>query len=182
MNILLQILDEGKIADAHGRTVSFANTVIVMTSNAGSENKEKALGFGRDSYSLEKDKVYKALAQFLRPEFIGRVDEIVVFHELSVEDYERIAALRLDELRQPLKEKGIDLSYDDAALKAIAKKSHGNKGGARDLVRVIRKDIEDKVCELIVDNADKKLSGIAVSAEEGEITFKESFIIPELEA
>ena len=182
MNILLQILDEGKIADAHGRTVSFANTVIVMTSNAGSENKEKALGFGRDSYDLEKDKVYKALAQFLRPEFIGRVDEIVVFHSLSAEDYERIAALRLDELRQPLMEKGISLSYDDAALKAIAKKSHGNKGGARDLVRVIRKDIEDKVCELIVDNVDKKLSGIAVSAEEGEITVKESFRTPELEA
>ncbi|MBQ4117351.1 MAG: ATP-dependent Clp protease ATP-binding subunit [Oscillospiraceae bacterium] len=182
MNILLQILDEGKIADAHGRTVSFANTVIVMTSNAGSENKEKALGFGRDSYDLEKDKVYKALAQFLRPEFIGRVDEIVVFHSLSAQDYERIAALRLDELRQPLAEKGISLSYDDAALKAIAKKSHGNKGGARDLVRVIRKDIEDKVCELIVDNADKKLAGIAVSAEEGEITVKESFKVPELEA
>ena len=182
MNILLQILDEGKIADAHGRTVSFANTVIVMTSNAGSENKEKALGFGRDSYSLEKDKVYKALAQFLRPEFIGRVDEIVVFHELTVEDYERIAALRLDELRVPLKEKKIDLSYDDAALKAIAKKSHGNKGGARDLVRVIRKDIEDKVCELIVDNADRKLEGIFVSAEGDEITVKESFKTPELEA
>ena len=181
MNILLQILDEGKIADAHGRTVSFANTVIVMTSNAGSENKEKALGFGRDSYSLEKDKVYKALSQFLRPEFIGRVDEIVVFHELTVEDYERIAALRLDELRAPLMEKHIGLSYDDAALKAIAKKSHGNKGGARDLVRVIRKDIEDKVCELIIENADKKLEGISVSAEEGEITVKESFRVPELE-
>ena len=181
MNILLQILDEGKIADAHGRTVSFANTVIVMTSNAGSENREKALGFGRDSYSLEKDKVYKALSQFLRPEFIGRVDEIVVFHELTVEDYERIAALRLDELRAPLMEKHISLSYDDAALKAIAKKSHGNKGGARDLVRVIRKDIEDKVCELIIENADKKLEGISVSAEEGEITVKESFRVPELE-
>ncbi len=180
MNILLQILDEGKIADAHGRVVSFANTVIVMTSNAGSENSEKALGFGRDSYALEKDKVYKALAQFLRPEFIGRVDEIVVFHSLTKEDYERIAALRLDELREPLYEKGIALSYDDAALKAIAQKSHGNKGGARDLVRVIRKDIEDKVCELIVDNADKKLSAICVSAENEEITVKESFAVPQL--
>ncbi len=180
MNILLQILDEGKIADAHGRTVSFANTVIVMTSNAGSENKEKALGFGRDSYALESDKVYKALSQFLRPEFIGRVDEIVVFHDLSVGDYERITALRLDELRQPLMEKGISLSYDDAALKAIAKKSHGKKGGARDLVRVIRKDIEDKVCELIVDNADKKLEGISVSAEGDEITVRESFKTPQL--
>ena len=99
-----------------------------------------------------------------------------------IEDYERIAALRLDELRVPLKEKRIDLSYDEAALKAIAKKSHGNKGGARDLVRVIRKDIEDKVCELIVDNADRKLEGIFVSAENGEITVKESFKTPELEA
>ena len=173
MNILLQILDEGKIADAHGRTVSFANTVIVMTSNAGSENHEKALGFGKDSYELEKDKVYKALSQFLRPEFIGRVDEIVVFHDLSVEDYEKIAALRLDELREPLLEKGITVSYDSAALKAIAKKSHGNKGGARDLVRVIRKDIEDKICELIVDNAERKISGIAISASGDDITVTE---------
>ncbi len=181
MNILLQILDEGKIADAHGRTVSFANTVIVMTSNAGSQNKETALGFGRDAYALEKDKVYKALSQFLRPEFIGRVDEIVVFHDLSKADYERIAALRLDELRMPLKEKGIDLSYDEAALKAIAEKSHGNKGGARDLVRVIRKDIEDKICELIVDNADKKLKAISVTAEGKDIIVKEAFAAPQLQ-
>ncbi len=175
MNILLQILDEGKIADAHGRTVSFANTVIVMTSNAGSQNREASLGFGKDANDLEKDRVYKALAQFLRPEFIGRVDEIVVFKNLTKADYERIAALRLDDLRAPLKEKGIDLSYDGAALKAIAEKSHGNKGGARDLVRVIRKDIEDKVCELIVENADRKLEGISVTAEGSEIIVKESF-------
>ena len=180
MNILLQILDEGKIADAHGRTVSFANTVIVMTSNAGSENREKSLGFGKDSYGLERDKVYKALSEFLRPEFIGRVDEIVVFHDLSKEDYEKIAALRLDELREPLKEKGISLSYDGAALSAIAAKAFGNKGGARDLVRVIRKDIEDRVCELMVANADRKLSGIAVSAKDGEITVAESERTPEL--
>ena len=180
MNILLQILDEGKIADAHGRTVSFANTVIVMTSNAGSENREKSLGFGKDSYGLERDKVYKALSEFLRPEFIGRVDEIVVFHDLSKADYEKIAALRLDELREPLKEKGISLSYDGAALSAIAAKAFGNKGGARDLVRVIRKDIEDRVCELMVANADRKLSGIAVSAKDGEITVAESERTPEL--
>ena len=180
MNILLQILDEGKIADAHGRTVSFANTVIVMTSNAGSENREKSLGFGKDSYGLERDKVYKALSEFLRPEFIGRVDEIVVFHDLSKADYEKIAALRLDELREPLKEKGISLSYDGAALSTIAAKAFGNKGGARDLVRVIRKDIEDRVCELMVANADRKLSGIAVSAKDGEITVAESERTPEL--
>ncbi len=180
MNILLQILDEGKIADSHGRVVSFANTVIVMTSNAGSESKEKALGFGRDSYTLESEKVYKALSQFLRPEFLGRVDEIVVFHDLTKPDFEKIAALRLDELREPLREKGIELSYDSAALEAMAEKSFGQKGGARDLVRVIRKDVEDKVCEIMVENADKKLEAISVTAENGEITVKPGFKATEL--
>ena len=180
MNILLQILDEGKIADSHGRVVSFANTVIVMTSNAGSESKEKALGFGRDSYTLESEKVYKALSQFLRPEFLGRVDEIVVFHDLTRPDFEKIAALRLDELREPLREKGIELSYDSAALEAMAEKSFGQKGGARDLVRVIRKDVEDRVCEIMVENADKKLKAISVTAENGEITVKPGFKATEL--
>ena len=180
MNILLQILDEGKIADSHGRVVSFANTVIIMTSNAGSENREKALGFGKDSYTLESEKVYKALSQFLRPEFLGRVDEIVVFHDLTKPDFEKIAALRINELREPLSEKGISLSYDSAALGAIAEKSFGKKGGARDLVRVIRKDIEDRVCELMVGNADKKLEAVTVTAENGEIVVKPAFKTPEL--
>ena len=180
MNILLQILDEGKIADSHGRVVSFANTVIVMTSNAGSESKEKALGFGRDSYTLESEKVYKALSQFLRPEFLGRVDEIVVFHDLTKPDFEKIAALRLDELQEPLREKGIELSYDSVALEAMAEKSFGQKGGARDLVRVIRKDVEDRVCEIMVENADKKLEAISVTAENGEITVKPGFKATEL--
>lgn len=179
MNILLQILDEGKIADSHGRVVSFANTVIVMTSNAGSESKEKALGFG-NSYTLESEKVYKALSQFLRPEFLGRVDEIVVFHDLTKPDFEKIAALRLDELREPLREKGIELSYDGTALEAMAEKSFGQKGGARDLVRVIRKDVEDRVCEIMVENADKKLEAISVTAENGEITVKPGFKATEL--
>ena len=180
MNILLQILDEGKIADSHGRVVSFANTVIIMTSNAGSENREKALGFGKDSYTLESEKVYKALSQFLRPAFLGRVDEIVVFHDLTKPDFEKIAALRINELREPLSEKGISLSYDSAALGAIAEKSFGKKGGARDLVRVIRKDIEDRVCELMVENADKKLEAVTVTAENGEIVVKPAFKTPEL--
>lgn len=180
MNILLQILDEGKIADSHGRVVSFANTVIIMTSNAGSENREKALGFGKDSYTLESEKVYKALSQFLRPEFLGRVDEIVVFHDLTKPDFEKIAALRINELREPLSEKGISLSYDSAALGAIAEKSFGKKGGARDLVRVIRKDIEDRVCELMVENADKKLEAVTVTAENGKIVVKPAFKTPEL--
>ena len=180
MNILLQILDEGKIADSHGRVVSFANTVIIMTSNAGSENREKTLGFGKDSYTLESEKVYKALSQFLRPEFLGRVDEIVVFHDLTKPDFEKIAALRINELCEPLSEKGISLSYDSAALGAIAEKSFGKKGGARDLVRVIRKDIEDRVCELMVENADKKLEAVTVTAENGEIVVKPAFKTPEL--
>ena len=180
MNILLQILDEGKIADSHGRVVSFANTVIIMTSNAGSENREKALGFGKDSYTLESEKVYKALSQFLRPEFLGRVDEIVVFHDLTKPDFEKIAALRINELREPLSEKGISLSYESAALGDIAEKSFGKKGGARDLVRVIRKDIEDRVCELMVENADKKLEAVTVTAENGEIVVKPAFKTPEL--
>ncbi len=180
MNILLQILDEGKIADSHGRVVSFANTVIIMTSNAGSESREKALGFGKDSYTLESEKVYKALSQFLRPEFLGRVDEIVVFHDLTKPDFEKIAALRINELREPLSEKGISLSYDSTALGAIAEKSFGKKGGARDLVRVIRKDIEDRVCELMVENADKKLEAVTVTAENGEIVVKPAFKTPEL--
>ena len=118
-----------------------------------------------------------AIERDVRP---TRDREIVVFHDLSKADYEKIAALRLDELREPLKEKGISLSYDGAALSAIAAKAFGNKGGARDLVRVIRKDIEDRVCELMVANADRKLSGIAVSAKDGEITVAESERTPEL--
>jgi len=170
MNILLQILDEGKITDSHGRVVSFANTVIVMTSNAGSERREGSLGFTNEPEKLARDKAYKALSEFLRPEFLGRVDEIVVFRPLSKEDYERIAVLQLEELRAPLSEKGIALTYDDAALKAIAEKSHGKKSGARDLVRVIRRDVEDKICSLLVEHADKFPEAVAVSAENGEIT------------
>jgi ATP-dependent Clp protease ATP-binding subunit ClpA len=167
MNILLQILDEGKIADAHGRVVSFANTVIIMTSNAGSDRHDNALGFNQTEYSAEKEKVRKALGEFLRPEFLGRVDEIVVFHALTKENYERIAALRLEELRGPLQEKSIVLTYDDAALKAVAEKSFGGKSGARDLVRVIRKEVEDRICTMLVEHADQKLESVLVSAQDG---------------
>ena len=170
MNILLQILDEGKIADAHGRVVSFANTVIIMTSNAGSDRHDNALGFNQTEYSAEKEKVRKALSDFLRPEFLGRVDEIVVFRALTKEGYERIAALRMEELRGPLEEKGIALSYDEAALKAIAAKSFGGKSGARDLVRVIRKEVEDRICTMLVEHAEQKLKAVLVSAKDGAIT------------
>ncbi len=170
MNILLQILDEGKIADAHGRVVSFANTVIIMTSNAGSDRHDNALGFNQTEYSAEKEKVRKALGEFLRPEFLGRVDEIVVFRALTKENYERIAALRLEELRGPLQEKGIALAYDDAALKAVAEKSFGGKSGARDLVRVIRKEVEDRICTMLVEHADQQLESVLVSAQDGVLS------------
>ena len=129
LNILLQILDEGRITDAQGRTVNFENTVIVMTSNAGSERRENAMGFGRTAAQANRDRIMKALKEFLRPEFISRVDEVVIFGELSLADYERIAALMLSELTGPLKEKGIDFSWDQATEHWLAEHSHGGERG-----------------------------------------------------
>ncbi len=152
MNILLQILDEGKITDAQGRSVSFENTVIIMTSNAGSERREAAMGFNKSVEQMAKDKAEKALKEFLRPEFLGRIDEVVVFRPLSEEDYARIAALMLEELREPLEEKGIAFGYDDEALREIAKESFGHTSGARDIRRVIRRKVEDVVSTIVIDN------------------------------
>ena len=166
MNILLQILDEGRITDAQGRTVSFENTIIIMTSNAGSGIKGGGMGFNKTTGELEKDKVMKALGEFLRPEFLGRVDEIIVFRQLSVEDFGRIAALMLDETKAALEEKAIKFSYDDKALAAIAAKAHGNHSGARDLRRVIRKHVEDPLALLLVENPDAPPALVALSADE----------------
>ena len=138
MNILMQILDEGKIDDAQGRTVSFENTVICMTSNAGSTDKSIGVGFNRTDTEISKEKAMKGLREFLRPEFISRIDEIVVFRNLEKKDFEKIAALMLDEMKQPLLEKNITMQYDDAALAAIAEDSYGKPYGARDIRRVIR--------------------------------------------
>ncbi len=169
MNILLQILDEGKINDAHGRSVSFENTVICMTSNAGSGHNSGGIGFSKTEGDISKDRAMKGLKDFLRPEFLARIDEIVVFMPLSVEAYEKIAALMLEELRNPLKEKNIALSITDDVYKAIAKKSHGGKFGGRDIRRVIRSDIEDVVAETIIDNADKEITKISITAENDDI-------------
>ena len=143
MNILMQILDEGKIDDAQGRTVSFENTVICMTSNAGSTDKSIGVGFNKTENEISKEKAIKGLREFLRPEFISRIDEIVVFQDLSLESYQKIAALMLDEMKAPLEEKEIQLQYDEAALQAIAKKAYGKRYGARDIRRVIRQYVED---------------------------------------
>jgi ATP-dependent Clp protease ATP-binding subunit ClpA len=150
MNILLQILDEGKVNDAQGRTVNFENTVICMTSNAGSSDHVGETGFNKTASQMSRDKSMKALRDFLRPEFIARVDEVVNFEPLSEESMQKIAALMLEEYRAPLQEKGIGLTYTPAALSLLCKKASGGKYGARDLRRVIRKEAEDPIAELIV--------------------------------
>lgn len=169
MNILLQILDEGKTNDAHGRTVSFANTVIIMTSNAGSERKAAAMGFGKESGEVKKEMAIKALREFLRPEFIGRVDEIVVFNALREEDYCKIAALMLDELKTALMDKAIALQYAEDVPAALVAKMDGNVRGARDLRNVIRRSAEDKISAYLVEHCDEPIRMIELTADDGEI-------------
>ena len=168
MNILMQILDEGKIDDAQGRTVNFENTVICMTSNAGSTDKSIGVGFNRTETEISKDKAMKGLREFLRPEFISRIDEVVVFRNLTKENFQKIAALMLDEMKQPLAEKNITVQYSDAALAAIAEEAYGKPYGARDIRRVIRQKVEDAVASLIIDS-DGTLSTISIGAENGKI-------------
>ena len=168
MNILMQILDEGKINDAQGRTVNFENTVICMTSNAGSTDKSIGVGFNRTETEVSKDKAMKGLREFLRPEFISRIDEVVVFRNLTKENFQKIAALMLDEMKQPLAEKNITVQYSDAALAAIAEEAYGKPYGARDIRRVIRQKVEDAVASLIIDS-DGTLSTISMGAENGKI-------------
>lgn len=169
MNILLQILDEGHINDSQGRSVSFENTVIVMTSNAGSTDRDTGVGFNKTDSDIAKDKAMKALRDFLRPEFLGRIDEIVVFNPLTEENFAGIAGLMLDEMKSPLEEKHISLRYTDEALKTIAHKAYGQKLGARDIRRVIRNEVEDKIAELLIDKGEGAVSAVAISADNGEI-------------
>ncbi|WP_294652978.1 ATP-dependent Clp protease ATP-binding subunit [uncultured Ruminococcus sp.] len=168
MNILMQILDEGKIDDAQGRTVSFENTVICMTSNAGSTDKSIGVGFNRTDTEISKEKAMKGLREFLRPEFISRIDEIVVFRNLEKKDFEKIAALMLDEMKQPLLEKNITMQYDDAALAAIAEDSYGKPYGARDIRRAIRQTVEDQVASLIIAHTGE-IQTLLVSAKDGKV-------------
>lgn len=169
MNILLQILDEGKITDAQGRIVSFESTVIVMTSNCGTEQRASSLGFNKTPSDIVRDRVMQSLSEFLRPEFLGRVDEVVIFNQLTEEDFVKIAELMLGELKEPLAEKGITCLWDEAALKLIAHKAHGKQGGARDLRRLIRKEVEDKICSLLVERYANQPAGIQISAEDDSI-------------
>ncbi len=169
MNILLQILDEGTIHDSQGRDVNFENTVIVMTSNAGSTDKDTGVGFNKTDNEIAHDKAMKALREFLRPEFIGRVDEVVVFNRLTQQDYAKIADLMLSEIAQPLEERGIKLRYDEQVLKVIAKKSYDQKLGARDIRRVIRNEIEDRISEFIVDRNNTGITAFGITTDNDEI-------------
>ncbi|MPN57220.1 Chaperone protein ClpB [bioreactor metagenome] len=165
----MQILDEGRITDAQGRRVSFENTVIVMTSNAGSNIKGGSVGFDKAPNEISRDRAMKALSDFLRPEFMARIDEIVVFKNLRVEDFRRIAALMLDEIKGPLKRRGIAFGYDDSALELIAQRAFGQKAGARDIRRVIRREVEDPLTRLIVDSGVDVPTLISVSVKDEKL-------------
>ena len=169
MNILLQILDDGHITDAHGRMVNFENTVIIMTTNAGSDKKEGAVGFNRTLNEQGKEKAEKALKDFLRPEFINRVDEIVYFNHLSEENFKAIARLMLGELRDSMAEKPIELRWDDALVDYLTEKSFSQTYGARNLRRLIQKEIEDKIASEMISNYSRPVKQVGLTAKNGEI-------------
>ena len=172
LNVLLQILDDGQITDAHGRKVNFENTVIVMTSNAGSDRKEGSVGFNRTVNEQGKERAMKALQSFLRPEFINRVDEIVYFNKLTEENFRGIAQIMLDELRDSLKEKGLTFNYDDALVEYLVKKSYSMAYGARNLRRTIQKELEDRIATAIIDSYDAPVTQIRATAEGDQVVLQ----------
>ena len=169
LNVLLQILDDGEITDAHGRKVNFENTVIVMTSNAGSNTKEGTVGFDRSSKEQDSDKAMKALQQFLRPEFINRVDEVITFNRLTEEHFHSIARIMLDELVASLGDKGITFSYDDALVDLLTRKSYSRTYGARNLRHTIQKELEDPMATKIIDSYENPVSQVRATAEEDAV-------------
>ncbi len=169
LNVLLQILDDGEITDAHGRKVNFENTVIVMTSNAGSDRGTASVGFGRSAGEQDKERVMRALQEFLRPEFINRVDEIIYFNRLSEENFHDIARIMLDELRDSLREKGYNFTYDDALVEHLVHKSYSATYGARNLRRTIQKELEDQMASCIIDSYDHPVTQLKATVEDGQI-------------
>lgn len=170
LNILLQILDEGRITDSHGRTVNFENTVIVMTSNAGSGDRNGIVGFDKTQDDLDGEKVKRGLKQFLRPEFIARVDEVVVFHKLTAKNLEDIASIMLDELKEVLKERGTEFKYDKSAAAAVIEPIKDGVYGARDLRREIRRQIEDVLARLYVE-FETDIYEVSLSAKNNKVVF-----------
>ena len=169
LNILLQVLDDGKITDAQGRQVNFENTVIIMTTNAGSETSSGISGFAEKREIQNKEKTERALSAFLRPEFINRIDEIITFRHLDKNDFAKIADLMLGRLRDHLEEKGIKLVYNDDVLHLIAEESYSEKYGARNMRRYIEKHIEDKLAEVILSNYHTGLKGVSLTAKDGDV-------------
>ena len=169
MNILLQILDDGRITDAQGRTVNFENTVIIMTTNAGSNTKSGSLGFVGSSTDKDRERAMKALGEFLRPEFINRVDEIICFNKLTEENFRSIAELMLGEVRDLMRDKGMDFSWDASVLDYLVEKSYSLTYGARNLRRTIQKDVEDKMAEVIVDRFRGRVKAMRLTAADGKI-------------
>ena len=169
LNILLQVLDDGRITDAQGRLVNFENTIIVMTSNAGSEGRVASVGFGRTAADQVKDKTMKALSEFLRPEFLNRVDEIITFNHLSEENFRGIADIMLRELAQSLAGRGLELTWDDSVREFLVKKAYSTVYGARNLRRTIQRELEDPISEAIIDSFEKPIHSIGVHAPDGSI-------------
>ena len=172
LNVLLQILDDGQITDAHGRKVNFENTVIVMTSNAGSDKNGGAVGFGRSGDELGKERVMKALQEFLRPEFINRVDEIVYFHQLTKEDFSGIARIMLRELAESLSAKGFTFTYEDSIVDYLVEKSYSAAYGARNLRRCIQKELEDPMAVRIIESFDHPITHIRAAAAHGKVVLE----------
>ena len=169
MNILLQILDDGRITDAQGRTVNFENTIIIMTTNAGSSSKSGSVGFGGSLSDMSRERTMKALNEFLRPEFINRVDEVVCFNQLTEENFRAIAALMLGEVRDVLASRGIALSWDESLLDYLVKEAYSVTYGARNLRRLIQKQVEDVLAQRIIDRHGEGTSEIVLSAPDGKI-------------
>ena len=172
LNVLLQILDDGEITDAHGRKVNFENTIIVMTSNAGSATKEGTVGFDRSLSQQDSEKAMKALQQFLRPEFINRVDAVITFNRLSEKDFQSIARIMLDELKDSLKEKGITFTYDATLVDFLTKKSYSRTYGARNLRRTIQKELEDPMATKIINSYEEPIIGINAAAENEHVCLR----------
>ena len=166
LNILLQILDDGRITDAQGRVVNFENTIIIMTSNAGSDRKDGSVGFGKSLSEQTQEKAIKALSEFLRPEFINRVDEVISFNKLTEENFRAIAGIMLTDLRQALSERGIDFTWDESVIDALVKKSYSVTYGARNLRRTIQKELEDPIAQKIIESFVSPLHTLHAAADE----------------
>ena len=167
--MLLQILDDGRITDSHGKTVSFENTIIIMTSNAGTESSSAIAGFGADDLKNSSARAERALKQLFRPEFLNRIDEIITFYELKKEELLQIITLMTSDLNEGLSEKGISMTLDEKAKELVFEKSYKKEYGARPMRRFIEKNIEDKLALMLIEGTLKSGTEITVSAENGEI-------------